>query len=209
MACTMQVVRGFLSFLSLMACMLTTCGSRSKSRTRSPMYTSGLRSTQITLILYPKSISSAVTNVKVISHEETVQQHHLVMCDFTWKLRNQATADWFKEVFKRKVVTASAAPARANQVESSWRVLRGGGVLHNQNTPVEFWNLVMEWLHQWSLQQPAEAGSGWHRQGDGDKDHVQRGEAPSKKLSALPSLRQRRSLPMWSLTAMFMHLPDH
>ena len=44
-------------------------------------YTSGGHSTQLDLILYPKRISSSVTNVKVIPQQEVVQQHHLVVCD--------------------------------------------------------------------------------------------------------------------------------
>ena len=94
-------------------------------------------STQIDLMLYPKSISSAIMNVKVIPHEETVQQHHLVVCDFTvripwvkkhkiiprictWKLHKSATASWLQEVFKEKVV----GTASANQVESIWVKLK-------------------------------------------------------------------------------------
>ena len=81
-------------------------------------------------ILYPKSFSSAVNNVKVIPNEECGKQHHMVVCNFTahtphvkkgkflphirtWKLRDPITASQFKSGFKLKVTNASAA-ATAN-----------------------------------------------------------------------------------------------
>ena len=88
-------------------------------------YSSGGHSTQIDYILYPKRFSSAVSNVKVIPNEECVQQHHLVVCDFTvlvpplkkrrfspriraWKLKDSTSASLFQEIFKKKVMTAAA-----------------------------------------------------------------------------------------------------
>jgi hypothetical protein len=73
-------------------------------------YCSGNHKTQIDYILYRKSFSNVVSDVKVIPIEECVQQHHLVVCYFKirlpktkkrkftppiriWKLRNMEVAD--------------------------------------------------------------------------------------------------------------------
>ena len=42
----------------------------------------GTHSTQFDYILYTKSFSSAISNVKVIPNEECVKQHHMVVCNF-------------------------------------------------------------------------------------------------------------------------------
>lgn len=99
-------------------------------------YTSGGHSIQIDLTLYPKSLSNTAP------HEETVQQHHLVICDLTicipqvkkhkfkprfrlWKLRDPAIASQFQEIFDEKVAAANASPDSANQVELIWANLKG------------------------------------------------------------------------------------
>ena len=115
-------------------------------------YSSGGNSTQLDYILYRKSFSSAVHNVKVIPNEEVVQQHHLVVCDFavrtprvkkhkfvprirTWKLKDSATASQFHDIFKKKVAAASVVDTAstnsnnvdtpAGLVESAWSKLKG------------------------------------------------------------------------------------
>ena len=85
-------------------------------------------STQIDYIFYPKSFSSAVSNVKVVPNEECVKPHHMVVCDFiahtprvkkreflpricTWKLWDSVNASQFQWAFKLKVMTASTSAA--------------------------------------------------------------------------------------------------
>ena len=122
----------------------------SKRETRLITYSSGGDSTQIDYILYHKSFSSAVRNVKVIPNEECVKQHYMVVCDFsthiprvikkssqpcirTWKMRDPATANQFQSAFKIKTMTTAAAVAAAsgadtdtaNCVESAWSKLKG------------------------------------------------------------------------------------
>lgn len=110
-------------------------------------YSSGGNSTQLDYILYRKSFSRAVTNIKVIAGHpelELVHQHHLVVCDFTvhippvknrkftprirvWKLRDPSTASQFQEAFKAKVAsttTQTAVPSN-DQVEALWSKLKG------------------------------------------------------------------------------------
>ena len=72
-------------------------------------HNSGDVSAQINYILYRRSFSNAVNNVKAIPKEECVKQHHMVVCDFNahiphvkkckfwpririWKLKDLATA---------------------------------------------------------------------------------------------------------------------
>ena len=106
-------------------------------------YSSGDHQTQLDYILYRRSFSGAVFDVKVIPNEECVQQHHLVVCDFAvripkekkrkftpriraWKLRDPATARRFQEAFKEKMTTAAGvADAPISQVESAWMKLKG------------------------------------------------------------------------------------
>ena len=114
-------------------------------------YSSGGHSTQLDYILYRKSFSSAVSNVKVIPTEEAAQQHHLVVCDFTvripsvkkrkfvprirsWKLRDPAVAGVFQETFKEKVAamavndantTNTTTDAATGHVETVWSRLKG------------------------------------------------------------------------------------
>ena len=76
--------------------------------------------TLIYYILYRKSFRKAVNDVKVIPSEERVQQHNLLICDFTvcipsakkrkitprycsWKLRDPAVSKDFQDTFKGKV----------------------------------------------------------------------------------------------------------
>ena len=83
-------------------------------------YSSSNHSTQIDYILYRKSFRKAVNDVKVIPTEECVQQHNLLICDFTvcipsakkrkftprirtWKLRDPAVSKDFQDTFKDKV----------------------------------------------------------------------------------------------------------
>ena len=107
-------------------------------------YSSGGHTTQLDYILYRKNFSRAVRNVKVIPNEECVQQHHLVVCDFSvhiphvkkrkftpriraWKLRDSDTASQFQEVFKAKVmtVTANDDADATSHVETVWSRLKG------------------------------------------------------------------------------------
>ena len=79
-------------------------------------------------------------DVKVISDEEWVQQHNLVVCDFSvliprpkkrkftpcirsWKLRDQAVANEFKGVFTEKV-TATQPNNPAETIEDVWACLK-------------------------------------------------------------------------------------
>ena len=96
---------------------------------------------------------SPATNPHRRSAPPGVQQHHLVVCDFTirippvkkrkftpriraWKLRDPASASRFQETFKEKVMTATATVnaadasidadvAPTSQVESAWSKLKG------------------------------------------------------------------------------------
>ena len=113
-------------------------------------YSSSGDSTQADHILYNKSFSSTVSNVKFIPNEEWVKHQHMVVCDFTvhiphiknhkfsphiqtWKLRDPATASQFQLAFKVKMMTAAAAVATAagadadttSRVESAWSKLKG------------------------------------------------------------------------------------
>ena len=146
----------------------------SKRETRLITYSSGGDSTQIDYILYHKSFSSAVRNVKVIPNEECVKQHYMVLCDFsthiprvikkssqpcirTWKMRDPATANEFQSAFKIKTMTAVAAASgadtdTANCVESAWSKLKGPllGCCYRtlwplQEPPVETRNVVVDW----------------------------------------------------------------
>ena len=93
-------------------------------------YSSGNLRSQVDYILYRKSFRSAVRNVKVIPSEECVQQHQLVVCDFsvripkvkrrkfkprirTWKLKDPATASRFCDAFRTNVTRAAAAAENA------------------------------------------------------------------------------------------------
>jgi len=129
-------------------------------------YSSGGHSTQLDYILYPKWFSSSVSKVKVIPQEEIVQQHHLIVCDFTvhippvkkykfsprirsWKLRDSATASLFQEIFKEKVITATAtaaADASTSQVESAWSKLKRPLL----DTVIEVCGVSKN--HQWKLE---------------------------------------------------------
>ena len=113
------------------------------------LFNSGDHSTQLDNILYHKSLSSAISNVKVIANEECVKQHHMVVHDLlahtpclkkhkflpricTLKLRDPVTAIQFQLAFKLKVTTASAAAATnagvtadtANFAETVWSKLK-------------------------------------------------------------------------------------
>ena len=106
-------------------------------------------STQIDYIFYPKSFSSAVSNVKVVPNEECVKPHHMVVCDFiahtprvkkweflpricTWKLWDPVNASQFQWAFKLKLMTASTSAANnagvaadtANLTETVWSKLK-------------------------------------------------------------------------------------
>ena len=78
--------------------------------------------------------------LNVVSDEECVQQHNLVVCDFSmliprpkkrkftprirsWKLRDQAVANEFKGVFTEKV-TATQPNNPAETVEDVWAGLK-------------------------------------------------------------------------------------
>ena len=104
-------------------------------------------------ILYSKSFCRTVRDVKVIPSEECIQQHRLVVCDFTvhiphkkapkftprirtWKLKDPATAGQFQETFKLK--------ANAINVDST---------SDNTTKPVEcHWNKLKEPLLQASIE---------------------------------------------------------
>ena len=75
--------------------------------------------TQPDYILYRKSFSSAVRNVKVIPNKKCIQQHHMVVCEFTtytphvkkhkfsphfhtWKLSDPVAASQFQPAFQLK-----------------------------------------------------------------------------------------------------------
>ena len=115
-------------------------------------YSSGGCSTQLDYILYRKSFSRAVSNVKVIAgypEKELVKQHHLVVCDFTvhtpsakkrkftprlktWKLRDPQTASLFEEAFRKNMLSNITSPVSetandkpSNVVEAAWTNLKG------------------------------------------------------------------------------------
>ena len=96
-------------------------------------------STQNDYILYRKSFRKAVNDVKVIPTEECVQQHNLVICDFTvcipsakkrkltphictWKLREPAVSKDFQDTFKDKVAAFTPVQS-ADDVEDVWSKL--------------------------------------------------------------------------------------
>ena len=104
-------------------------------------YSSGNLRTQIDYILYRKSFRGAVRNVKVIPSEECVQQHQLVVCDFsvripkvkrckfqprlrTWKLKDPAIASLFCDAFRTNVTRAAAENNSGNAVENAWSKLK-------------------------------------------------------------------------------------
>ena len=114
------------------------------------VFSSGGHSTQIDYTLNCKSFSSAVSNVKVIPNDESVKQHHMVVCDFTphishlkkrkfiptpknWKLRDPATASQFQSAFRVKIMAAAAAVGNdfctdvdtSSRIESAWSKLKG------------------------------------------------------------------------------------
>ena len=99
-------------------------------------FNSGTNRTQIDYILYRKSFHKAVKDVKVIPDEKCVQQHNLVVCDFSvliprpkkrkvttsirsWKLQDQALENSIKGVFTEKV-TATQSNSPAETVEDIW-----------------------------------------------------------------------------------------
>ncbi|XP_045174424.2 craniofacial development protein 2-like [Mercenaria mercenaria] len=99
-------------------------------------YCSSNHRTQIDYILYRKSFRKSVQNVKVVPIEECIQQHNLVVCDFTvsiptakkrkfiprirtWKLRDQTVANEFHATFKDKV-TDDANMDSVGSVEDVW-----------------------------------------------------------------------------------------
>ena len=105
-------------------------------------YSSGGHSTQIDYILYRKTFISAVSNVNVIPTEESVQQHHLVVCDFTirippvkkrkfvphicsWKLRDPSVASLFQVKFKEKLLSVDSSP----DADPPWAWLRRPGAI--------------------------------------------------------------------------------
>ena len=114
-------------------------------------YSSAGHSIQLDYILYRKSFSNVVSNMKIIPNEECVKYHHqVVMCEFTthipcvkkckfltriqtWKPRDPAIASQFQSAFKVKTMTAAAAVATAagadadtaKCVESAWSKLKG------------------------------------------------------------------------------------
>ena len=103
-------------------------------------YSSSNHSTQIDYIIFRKSFRKAVNDVKVIPTEECIQQHNLLICDFTvcipsakkckfthhictWKLRDPAVSKDFQDTFKDKVA-ALAAVESADDVEDMWSKLK-------------------------------------------------------------------------------------
>ena len=104
-------------------------------------YSSGDYKTQIDYILFHKNFSKAVSNVMVIPNEECVQQHHLVVCDFSvhipavkkrkftprirsWKLKDPATASQFHAAFRDKVAIVATNDGPPNSVEEAWTKLK-------------------------------------------------------------------------------------
>ena len=104
-------------------------------------YSSGGHKTQIDYILYRKSFSKAVTDVKVIPMKLCLQlQHQLLVCDFrvhmprvakrkfiprlrTWKLRDPAVASEFHEAFEAKVASDANQDSTVD-VEELWSKLK-------------------------------------------------------------------------------------
>ena len=103
-------------------------------------FNSGTNRTQIDYILYRRGFHKAVKDVKVIAYEKCVQQHNLVVCDFSvliprpkkrkfttsirsWKLQVQAVENEIKGVFTEKVTaTQFNSPAETN--ENIWAGLK-------------------------------------------------------------------------------------
>ena len=106
-------------------------------------------STQLDYILYHKSFSSTVCNVKAITNEEYIKQHHMVVCNFiahiphvkkrkflphinTCELRDPTTSSQFQSALKLKVNAAAAAADTAsgvaddtaNRIETVWSMLK-------------------------------------------------------------------------------------
>ena len=103
-------------------------------------YSSGGKRTQVDYVLYRRSFRRTVTNVKVIPGEEVVQQHFLLVCDFTvrippqkkrkfvprlrtWKLNDPAVASRFCETFQSKVKVAVSSK-EDTPVEAAWNNLK-------------------------------------------------------------------------------------
>ena len=94
-------------------------------------------STQIDYILYRKSFRKAVNDIKVIPTAECVQQHNLLICDFTVcipsakkhkftpriQLRDPAVSKDFQDTFKDKVAALTPVDS-ADDVEDVWSKLK-------------------------------------------------------------------------------------
>ena len=91
-------------------------------------------------MLYRRGFRGKVTNVKVIPGEEVVQQHFLLVSDFSvripphkkrkfvprlrsWKLRDPAVVSRFCEVFRTKVA-ATVRSKEDSPVEAAWSELK-------------------------------------------------------------------------------------
>ena len=103
-------------------------------------YSSGGNKTQVDYVLYRRNFRGKVTNVKVIPGEEVVQQHFLLVCDFTvsiphqkkqkfvprlrsWKLRDPAVISNYHDVFQTKAASKVSSQVD-NPVEASWSNLK-------------------------------------------------------------------------------------
>ena len=124
-------------------------------------YNSGGSKSQIDFILYRKTFTSMVKNVKVIPGEECALQHHLFVCDLvhtirrslkrkfnprlrTWKLRDPAVAKEFA-IFLNAKLTATQVMNFPN-VEEMWA--------HLKNSLLETSSEVCDTSlnHQWKRQ---------------------------------------------------------
>ena len=103
-------------------------------------FSSGGKRTQVDYVLYRRGFRGKVTNVKVIPGEEVVQQHFLLVSDFSvripphkkrkfvprlrsWKLRDPAVVSRYCEVFRTKVA-AAVQSKEDTPVEAAWSDLK-------------------------------------------------------------------------------------